>query len=736
MTGDRSIDDFPLRYAETGRFSRGAPRNVRPRTARSLVFLRSAHGQSPRADLWSLDLESGQESLLVDASSLAADDVTVPAAERARRERLREGGAGLTAFDIRPDGSAVIFALGGELYCVEFDEDSSSVRTLPVPGPVVDPRAGSREIAWNRGGSVWVCDYEGTWARQVTPDDGATWGLADFVAAEELGRHRGFWWSPEGRQLLVARVDDSSVPTWWISDPSAPDSAPVAHKYPAAGTTNATVSLWLIDTSTPDVDPVPVLTVGPDHAYEYLASVTWGHRKVLAQVLTRDQRTSAIVAIDPAMGESAGAGQPELRPSEAGTEVVTEWSDDAWVDVVAGTPAELPDGRILTVRRDSHADTLRLYADDAAISPADLLVRSVVGTEANGGVILRVATTPETSDVIRLEPQGATVPLIGGGWFTATVGHGLLTCTGATLADASWRTDVHRLTSDDATLLATIGSRAEAPGPVARPQLDRVGGIRIAVILPSWIDTADAPARDALPILLLPYGGPHAQRTMAAGPAYIEARWWAERGYAVIIADGAGTPGVSPSWERLIHGDFATRVLADQVKALDHVVAELGDLVDGSRVGIMGWSFGGYLAALAVLDRPDRFQVAVAGAPVTDWCLYDTGYTERYLGDPRTQPDHYEVSDLIRRAPSLTRPLLLIHGLADDNVVAAHTLQMSAALLTAGKAHSVLPLTRVTHMTPQPEVAANLLRTQAAFLDTHLQPKGPPLRNANDSPAN
>jgi dipeptidyl-peptidase-4 len=169
------------------------------------------------------------------------------------------------------------------------------------------------------------------------------------------------------------------------------------------------------------------------------------------------------------------------------------------------------------------------------------------------------------------------------------------------------------------------------------------------------------------------------------------------------------------------------------VRALDAVLADQGDLLDGERVGIMGWSFGGYLAALAVLDRPDRFHAAVAGAPVTDWRLYDTGYTERYLGDPNAYPAHYEVSGLVRRAAALTRPLLLIHGLADDNVVAAHTLRLSGALLAAGRPHSVLPLTNVTHMTPQPVIAANLLRTQAAFLDGHLHPNGPPERSANAS---
>jgi dipeptidyl-peptidase-4 len=697
-----------------------------------MLFVRSPHGRTPRGDLWSLDVDSGLETLLVDTSCLGVDDASLPAAERARRERLRESGAGLTAYDICPDGSAVVFALGGQLHVLRFDqtsEGSASEATpeglaqpnvLKVPGPVVDPRAGATHIAWNRDRSVWVCGLDGTQARQVTPDDGAMWGLADFIAAEELDRLRGFWWSPDGQLLLVARVDDSAVPTWWISDPSAPESAPTPHKYPAAGSTNASVSLWLIDTSEESTETaaVQVLAVGPGEEFEYLAAVTWSRGEALAQVLTRDQRRSAVLAIDPADGVSRS---------------VAEWTDDAWVDVVAGTPAALPDGRILTVRNDTGADTLRLYADGTPISPTGVLVRSVVGVMADGGVILRVADAPETSDIIRLDVQGTTGTLTDGGWFNATWAHGLLTCTGATLSDASWRTHVHRVTDDGLASLATITSGAESAGAGANPQLGRLGNVRFALLLPSWIEAGGWPRPEALPLLLLPYGGPHAQRVMAAGPSYTEARWWAERGYAVLITDGVGTPGVSPSWERGIHGDFATHVLADQVRALDAVLADQGDLLDGERVGIMGWSFGGYLAALAVLDRPDRFHAAVAGAPVTDWRLYDTGYTERYLGDPNTNPAHYEVSDLVRRAAALTRPLLLIHGLADDNVVAAHTLRLSGALLAAGRPHSVLPLTNVTHMTPQPVIAANLLRTQATFLDGHLHPNGLPERSSNAS---
>jgi dipeptidyl-peptidase-4 len=202
---------------------------------------------------------------------------------------------------------------------------------------------------------------------------------------------------------------------------------------------------------------------------------------------------------------------------------------------------------------------------------------------------------------------------------------------------------------------------------------------------------------------------------LKAHGAFLASQWLADQGFAVVVADGRGTPGRGLAWERAVHRDLATPALEDQVDAL-YAAAELDRRLDLSRVAIRGWSFGGYLAALAVIRRPDVFHAAVAGAPVTEWRLYDTHYTERYLGDPYEDPESYDRCSLLHHAAALQRPLLLIHGLADDNVVAAHTLRLSQRLMEAGRMHSVLPLSGVTHMTPQEGVAENLLLLQVAFL--------------------
>jgi dipeptidyl-peptidase-4 len=261
--------------------------------------------------------------------------------------------------------------------------------------------------------------------------------------------------------------------------------------------------------------------------------------------------------------------------------------------------------------------------------------------------------------------------------------------------------------------VASIPSHAETPVIQPQPRLIRAGRreIRTAVLLPKGHDGGP------LPVLLDPYGGPHFQRVTRDRGAFLQSQWFAEQGFAVVVVDGRGTPGRGVAWEKAVHLDLATPVLEDQVEAL-HQAAERFPVLDLSRVGIRGWSFGGMLAALAVLRRPDVFHAAVAGAPVTDQRLYDTHYTERYLGLPQKQPEAYRRSSLIEDAPRLERPLLLIHGLADDNVVVANTLRLSKALLKAGRPHRTLLLPGITHMTPQME--EHLMWFQLTFLRESL----------------
>lgn len=676
---------FPRRQARTRRFTLGAPRDIRvAATGERVGFLRSAGPEDPVNSLWILDVATGEERLAVDPRSLGAGG-DLPPEERARRERARESGDGIVAFDADPDLAVVAFALGGAV--ARADLRSGDVDLLPSAPGAFDPRLSPdlSSVAYVSGPELRLVDA--TADRLVIGEDGdtVTWGSAEFVAGEEMGRTRGFWWSPDGRRLLVERVDVARMEQWWIAAPVTPAQAPTPVRYPAAGTVNADVALAIIGLDGERVD-----VAWNDDGWEYLADASWTDAGILLTVQSRDQRTLGVLTVD----ETTGATTECHRVVDA-----------QWVELVAGAP-RWAGGRLVTV--EDRGSARRLCVDGVAHTGDDIQIRRVVDDDDHGVVV-----------VASIEPTSAAIARVGWDgtidWWTGHDGvHGCV--VGADTRVISRR----GLDVDGATVsverggmaVATIDDHSADPAMELDVTIHRFGDreLSTAIMLP-----VGAEPGTKLPVLLDPYGGPHAQRVQQSRSLFLASQWFADQGFAVVVTDGRGTPGRDPAFERAVRGDLAAPILDDQIDAL-RGAAEHEPRLDLDRVAIRGWSFGGFLAALAVLRRPDVFHAAVAGAPVTDWRLYDTHYTERYLGHPGTEPDNYDRTDLTRDAASLVRPLLLIHGLADDNVVAAHTLRLSRALLEAGRPHTVLPLSGVTHMTPQEAVAENLLLVQLAFL--------------------
>ncbi|WP_405587067.1 prolyl oligopeptidase family serine peptidase [Streptomyces sp. NBC_01190] len=709
---------FPRQAARTQRFSLGAPRSFATAPdGERVAFLRARSGTERTQLLWVLDVPAhgapegaGQgagERVVVDpVALLGGGEERLSAAERARRERSRESSAGVVGFAVDSAVETAVFPLSGRLFVAGLRPGAAAPRELPVPGPVVDPRLspdGSR-IAYAAGGALRVVEVSGAADRALAEPDGeqVTWGLAEFVAAEEMDRTRGFWWAPDGSALLVARVDESPVQRWWIAEPAHPDRAPAEVAYPAAGTANADVSLFLfgLDGSRREI--------GWDRErYPYLAAVHWsaaGPPLLLTQ--TRDQREQRYLTVDTGTGATATAQREE---------------DRIWLDLFPGSAVWSPAGELVRVTDEGGARVLKV--GEKTLTGPELQVRAVLGAGSRDVLVSAAAgedaAEPEIGEVhvYRVSAAGAVRISEQPGVHTAVRSGGLTVLTSTALDRPGPRTVVLR----DGAPVAEVGSYTEAPSVTARPRLLWAGERRIptAVLLPTGYTTGDGP----LPVLLDPYGGPHGQRVYASHNAHVESQWWADQGFAVIVADGRGTPGRSPAWEKSIAGDFAGVSVEDQVAAL-HALAGSWPL-DLTRVAIRGWSYGGYLAALAVLRRPDVFHAAVVGAPVTDLRLYDTHYMERYLGHPAERPEVYAhnsviTDDGITEAAEPARPMMIIHGLADDNVLVAHSLRLSTALLTAGRPHEVLPLSGVTHMTSHEQVTENLLLLQRDFLKRSL----------------
>jgi dipeptidyl-peptidase 4 len=725
------IDDLPRQMASTRYFTLGVPGAVTvSRHGGRVLFLRTRGGADPVTCLWRLDLADrtgpggagGPARLLADpVAAWNSGPGDVPEEERVRRERARELAAGIVAYSADADCQTVVFALDGRLWLLRVGDDPREPAGAPVPvpaaGAATDPRIDptGQRVAYVAGGALHVTELaDGTGRLLAAPEhDDVSYGLAEHVAAESMHRSRGYWWAPDGQRLLAARVDNSAVQRWWITDPAHPARAPHAVRYPAAGTANADVTLHVLG-----LDGSRTEVSWDRGAYEYLATAAWDSRGPLFSVQSRDQRTVLVLAAD------AATAQATLLHAER---------DDAWVELAPGAPARTSTGDLVTVSdRDG---SRRLVVGGAAVTPDGLHVGSVSGTD--GEAVYFTATDerdPTERHLWRYRP--------GPGLSRCSTGPGVHDgeAAGGTVVVLS-----HTEAGSSATVAWRDGSRAAIASleaePVLRPRVTwlTLGAreLRAALLLPSWYRPGTR-----LRVLLSPYGGPAMQRVVRVrGAAFCEDQWFAEQGFAVLVTDGRGTPGRGPQWSKTVFGDTLTGPLEDQVDALDALCAQFPDL-DRGRVGIRGWSYGGALAAIAVIRRPDVFHAAVSGAAPHDQRLYDTHWRERFLGLPRQNPDGYARSSTMTGAADLTRPLLLIHGLADDNVVVAHTLRMSAALLAAGRPHQVLPLSDATHTPTDAGTVSQLLRLELAFLTESLDVAGPgpevagsaPLRDREASP--
>ncbi|WP_395108810.1 prolyl oligopeptidase family serine peptidase [Actinomadura sp. SCN-SB] len=690
---------YPRQSARTRRFTLGVPRAFQIAADGSYVaFLRTKAGDDPVTCLWTLDTATGEERLIADPAALnVPGEENLPPEERARRERARESAGGIVGYAVDRDVSKAVFTLAGQLFLA--DLRAGTVRALPARTPVFDPRLdpAGRKVSYVSGRTVHVVDADSADDPGITlvqpESDQVSYGLAEFVAAEEMGRMRGHWWSPDGTSLVVARVDETPVIRWTIADPANPDRGANEVAYPAAGTPNAIVSLAVAK-----ADGGGRVGVAWDRGeFPYVVAVVWDRHGLLVVVQSRDQRAQRVLRVDPSNGE---------------TTLLHTAHDPVWTEIVPGVPARTGDGGLVWVVDDAEADTRRITIDGAPVTPPGLQVRSVLGVE-DARILFTGTEEPTELHLWSYEDGRVTRLTEGPGMFGGARAGEITVVTGSPFDSAGVKVEVRTPSG-----VREIASLAQTPEITPKVELLRAGEreIRTALLLP----TGWEPGHGRLPVLMDPYGGPHAQRVLAVRRAYSEAQWFADQGFAVVIADGRGTPSRGPAWERAVRGDFTQPVLEDQVTALEEAARRRPDALDLERVGIRGWSFGGWLAALAVLARPDVFHAAVSGAPVTDWRLYDTHYTERYLGHPEEEPENYAANSLIELAGKLSRPLMLIHGLADDNVVAAHTLRLSSALLAAGRPHTVLPLSGVTHMASQEVVAENLLMLQVDFLKTHL----------------
>jgi dipeptidyl-peptidase 4 len=698
--------------AETRNYTLGRPQSpkITP-DGQHVIFLRS-QPRDPTLRLFELEIASGRERELLTPAQLLGDaEEKLSAEEKARRERQRQTLKGFTSFAMSKDGSRLLVTLSGKLYLVE----RASRRVTELPGAGwIDPQfspdgtviaaAGSdRELHLiELGGSA---PSERALTRGATPT--LSHGTAEFVAQEEMSRNHGFWWSPDSAALLVQETDEANVEVRYVADPLHPEVAPTKFFYPRAGTPNAVVRLMLITRAT-GATPIPVAWDAT--AFPYLAHVNWPrHGALTILVQNRTQTEERLLAVNPATGatgellretDSAWLNLDDNFAGSAGDRRPPFWFKDGshflWTTERRGTwQVELRDARGALVRE---------------LTPITWNYRGLIGLDEDGGGFY-----VRGGDDAR-EIQVWKFPLATGAPVRLTRDRGQHNATFfpecrrliRTLDsfDGGFRSEV--ISADDMQPVAPLPSMAESPPRWPTTELTRTtSGFDAAVTRPRNFD-----GTKKYPVIVSVYAGPTSKTVAANIRGFLPDQWMADHGYVVVRIDGRGTPGHGRDWERIIKGNFIDTALTDQVAGLNSLGAQYPEL-DLSTVGISGWSFGGYFAAMAAIRRPDVFRAAVVGAPVVTWENYDTHYTERYLGLPADAPEAYRVSNVTTYASQSTRPLLLIHGLTDDNVYFQHTLQLADALYMAGKPYELLPMLG-THMVNDPVVK---LRQQSRIMD-------------------
>ncbi|MEQ8280965.1 MAG: DPP IV N-terminal domain-containing protein [Deltaproteobacteria bacterium] len=705
----------------------------------TVLFLRSGRADS-KASLYAYDVATKETSLLLSAEQLlggAEEQLSVE--EKAMRERKRIKTSGFTGYAMSSDGSKIVVKLSGKVWIHDRSAGLSAQVDTP-DGVVIDARLSpdAKRLAFVRNHDLYVMKLDAipskapkkgprvVGGKVVALTSGGTaeksFGTAEFVAQEEMSRYVGYWWSPDSKSIAYQSTDVSGLEQFTIADASRPEHAANVFPYPRPGKANAVVRLYRIG-----VDGKNRTEITWDRAkFPYLTRVTWSKNAPLSLIVqARDQRAQVYLRVS----------------KDDRTAPMFEEKDAAWLNITNSVPRWLPDGKsYLWATEESGRWQLERHWPKFNKKKGGLTKREVV-VEGEAALLSLVhvdakrdrvwfLAAPKAVDTLlyraklskRSKPVRVSPP---SGEFAATFSSdgSRFVLSRASMQDLL-RSTVHE--ADEGPLAPLEPYKAGAPladaelpfdakTPKHLPRTEIVepseaDGFWGAITRPRGFDP-----KKKYPVVVYVYGGPGFTVVKSNAVAYLVQQWMADHGFVVVSVDGRGTPRRGRDHERALREKFGDVPLEDQVRGLKALGARYPEL-DLERVGIYGWSFGGYMSALAVMRRPDIFKVGVAGAPVVDWLYYDTHYTERYLGLPDDAPKAYASSSLLTYAKDLERPLLLVHGIADDNVYFAHTLQLADHLFRAGKDFDLLPLVGLTHQIADPSIRETLYGRMANFL--------------------
>ena len=721
--------------AITGSAPLSGPTLMKPQVAPDgsrVTFLRGKDSDRNRLDLWEYDVASGQTRLLVDSSVVLPGTEVLSDEEKARRERQRIAAySGIVDYQWAPDGRTLLFPLGGELYLYDLGKaGGAAVRKLTAGGgfatdPKISPRGGY--VSFVRGRDLWAIELAGGREIRLTADGSDTIGngVAEFVADEEMDRHTGYWWAPDDSAIAFARIDESPVPLRQRYEVYPDRTEVVEQRYPAAGEPNVHVRLGVI---APRQGARPQwIDLGPDQDI-YLARVDWRDpRRLTFQRQSRDQQTLELVEAD------LGSGRQRV--------LLTETSP-TWVPLHHQLRF-LRDGRFVWGSERSGFQHLYLASEDGAtltpLTGGEWMVDELLAVDEAAGWVWFTGTRESP-----LEKHVYRVPLAGGEVEKLSREPGVHAASFARNASVyvdHWSSDtvppqvaLHR---NDGTRLATLlrNDPADPAHPYARYRAahrpvefgtlvaaDGATPLHYSLIRPPGFDPASK-----YPVVVYVYGGPAAQTVTRAWPSRSDAlfnQYLAQQGYVVFSLDNRGTPRRGRDFGGALYGRQGTVEVDDQLRGVEWLKSQ--PWVDPARIGVHGWSNGGYMT-LMLLARTRAYACGAAGAPVSDWALYDTHYTERYMGLPAANPDGYRAARVLEHVDGLVGAgapkLLLVHGMADDNVLFGNSTAVMSALQQRGQPFELMAYPGAKHGLSGAD-ALHRYRLAEDFFDRCLRPGG------------
>jgi dipeptidyl-peptidase-4 len=646
--------------------------------------------------LYVFDPATGQQRLLLAPADGGATEANISIEEQLRRERARQRELGVTQYAWAKNADRILVPLRGAIYVQ--DGPDAPLRELPTGAapaltPVLSPDGAW--VAYVHDAEVYAISAEAGEPRQLTDDargTGKTNGLAEYVAQEEMHRSQGFWWSPDSRRIAFEQVDETHIPIYRIvhqGKDAVGDSAQEDHRYPFAGQPNARVRLGIISI---DGGAPTWLDLGPDEDI-YLARVQWlPDGSLVAQIQNRAQTTLDLVRFDPESGERRAL----LRESS-----------DVWINL-HDLLKPLKDGGFIWASERSGFQHLYLYDSagrlERQLTDGEWMVESIAAVDQERGLVYFTGTRDGA-----LESHLYVVPLAGGEVrrITAAPGRHAVTVDHA----ARRFVDVHDALDappsvtlralDDGAAIATIYAERD-------PRIDALGLVPPELVTLASRDGAQLhgalyrpPARfgaGPYPTIVYVYGGPHAQLVSNSWGMTVSmrAQYLRGQGYLVFVLDNRGSARRGLAFEGAIKDNMGDLEVRDQVDGVAWLVAQ--GLADPARVGVYGWSYGGYMACMCLARAPETFKVAVAGAPVTHWDGYDTHYTERYMGTPQSNPGGYAASSVMAHASGIRGRLMLVHGMIDENVHFRHTARLINALIKARKPYDLFLFPDERHM--------------------------------------